>query len=504
MAVQPTLIEDVAIAGILSDSVFIGIGSQILVTTASQSGTSIVGTKGDFTSAMAGGVIEYANGVSAFITAFTDAFHLISTVTLTESLQSVRIAFNGTQGDRNGLFSITLQCINFSAVNIFCTNLTVFNDALIDHNLTVGNLTSLNILTTSGNATIGGTLTSIGLITGPNLVITNNITAGGTIQGQTLTALGNVNATNVIASNSVQAPTVNCTNLTATGTITGATITASGILSGQTINAGTGGITSAGNITVTNNASISAFDGTFSDAVISPLFTTPAASTFGFSTQNGSYSTVNGNFITTNGFIAATNGQVQTASLIVSGTSQLLGAIQIPLLTQVGSLLTVTATNYAQQLAPGSFYQPLLINPNTATHLQWGEILFANSGSATNWTGGSFSFVLRRIGTIVVALITWDGVTFTSNAPPFGSVSFLSNGIANTSDYAPVVGQEMIIFAQVSGAAEPFRFRVISNGGLLSFQGAPVAGGSDPSSSWAGNGVTLTFASSWCMTWVEH
>lgn len=501
MAVQPTLIEDVAIAGILSDSVFIGIGSQILVTTASQSGTSIIGTKGDFTAAMAGGVIEYANGVSAFITAFTDTFHLISTVTLTESVQSVRIAFNGTQSDKNGLFSITLQCINFSAVNIFCTNLTVFNDALIDNNLTVGNLASLNILITSGNATIGGTLTSIGLITGPNLVITNNITAGGTIQGQTLTALGNVNATNVIASNSVQAPTVDCTNLTATGTITGVTITASGTLSGQTINAGTGGITSAGNITVTNNASISAFDGTFSDAVISPIFTTPAASNYGFSTQNGSYSTVNGDFITTNGVIAATNGQIQTASLIVSGISQLLGAIQIPLLTQVGSLLTVAANNYAQQLTPGTNYQPLLVNPSATTGLQWGETLLFVSSTANNWNNGTITFELRRIGTMVISLTNWSA-EFTAVAPPFQLVSFSSNGIPGTSNYVPRGAQEVIIFSQVSNVPQAFRFRVIPNGGLLSFQGSPVSGGSDPSSAWAGNGVTLTLGSAWTMVWV--
>jgi hypothetical protein len=499
MSIQPTLTIDVGIKGFLIVNEFIGVGSQIITTTASQSGTLITGTLGDFTAAMVGSVIEYANLATAFIVQFTDAYHLVSTVSLTEPLQSAIIIFNGTQSDKNGLFAITLACVNFYATDIFCTNLTVFNDATVGHNLSVGNVTDLNILNTTGNASIGGTLTSAGLITGPNLVITNNITAGGTIQGQTITAIGNVNATNVNcvnvnATGIVTAPTVDCTNLTSTGTITAATINASGTITANTLNAGAGGVNTGANVT--------GYDGIFSDSVQSPLFITPASSSYGFRTTNGSYETTNGSFTTTNGSISAMNGMVQAGSLIISGASQLLGSVQMPaVVSQVGSLVIGNTGGYLNQQLPGSAYQPLLVNPAYPTGLQWGllrETILPLS--VNNWSGGTLRFELLRIDRIVTALIQPAG-TFTSNAPIFSTIPFTTPQIGGTSYFLPSTPQEVAIFSNSNAIGEPFRFQVVQNSGNLVFNGIPMINNQNPSSSWAGPGVTLELPS-FTMTWL--
>jgi hypothetical protein len=133
MSTQPSIVYDVGIKGSLNVNDYIACGSTSYTTTLSQTGTTITGTKGDFTSSMVGGVIKYADGNTIFINGFVSANELTAATSLTESVQQVVIFYGGTQGTGAGLSTNEFIITTLDVTE----NLIVGNDATIGNDLTV-------------------------------------------------------------------------------------------------------------------------------------------------------------------------------------------------------------------------------------------------------------------------------------------------------------------------------------------------------------------------------
>jgi hypothetical protein len=135
--------------------------------TASQSGTTITGSGTTFSAAMIGGCFVFANGVEAFVTAFTSATVLTAAQSQTVASQAYTVYYGGFQSDNSG---------NTSANNLY-------NAQLIDNTVGIVNNadhTKQLLFNMSGN-TSGRTLTLSSAQTTSQTLSFPNIAASDTI-----------------------------------------------------------------------------------------------------------------------------------------------------------------------------------------------------------------------------------------------------------------------------------------------------------------------------------
>jgi hypothetical protein len=351
----PPLSYDVQIDGVQCDKEIITVGSTLLQTEASQSGTTIVGINGDFTQEMYGGVAEWPyTGGTAFILSVSDAYHMTVAVSGTEVIGAVNILYGGVQTNANGLFAVILACDDFYAIDIFCTNITVYNDATIGNDLSVANIATINTLVVTVNASVGGNLTVAGLTTtlnlnvGNNAVVAHTLTAT-TVLATTMTASGTIQGATVIATITFQGNGLSITGATSldgTVLIIGGTFTcdSNAIFNGAITVAGlatfNGALYASNLITANDGIEVSGGSITVADGNVS-------AAT-GFTSINGSFTSTSGSFSTTNGSVVAANGTI-SAVLTVNGA---INYATIPVNSAVvgsvsGNLVALAYTNVA-------------------------------------------------------------------------------------------------------------------------------------------------------------
>ena len=121
--------------------------------TVSQTTTVVTGSGTTFTSAMIGGVIIYANGVQAFITAYTSATSLTVRQSQTVTSQAYTIYYGGHQADNTG--NIGAQYLNLGSLTASMPVLTDANKNLISGTIALGSQTTGNL--TVGNGGTGAT-----------------------------------------------------------------------------------------------------------------------------------------------------------------------------------------------------------------------------------------------------------------------------------------------------------------------------------------------------------
>jgi muramidase (phage lysozyme) len=147
-------------------------GSTVYSTgTISQSTTTITGSGTTFTSSMVGGVIIFANGVQALVTAFTSTTSLTVKQSQTVSSQAYNLYYGGVQIDNLG----DLTANNINITNVTLPNLSVSLPVQTDANK---NLISAAISLTSGSTQITGVLSVANGGTGSNTLTSGNFLVG--------------------------------------------------------------------------------------------------------------------------------------------------------------------------------------------------------------------------------------------------------------------------------------------------------------------------------------
>ncbi len=150
--------------------------------TASQTTTVVTKTAGAaFTSSMVGGIIRWASGDSAFVTAFTDTTHLVVSPSQSVGSGAFKIYYQGTQFDKYG---------NLGVQNAY------FASAPIIPSFTAGIVQSSATGVLSSSYTVPATSTfSVDLFVGQDFYVVRNSLFSGHLQvGNGIDCTGNINA----------------------------------------------------------------------------------------------------------------------------------------------------------------------------------------------------------------------------------------------------------------------------------------------------------------------
>ena len=417
---QPVSDNNVNIGGFLEVEQFISLGSIKLATTLSQTGTTIIGTNGDFTLAMQGGVIQFSDKTTAYVVAFINTFTLTASVSQTKPQQAATIIFGGFQAAGTGSSAPNLNTTNLVTISLSSTNITAFNNVMAGNDVIATNAVNSGSLNVTNNATVGGNITITGVVMVVNITATGNISANGTITGGTVNSNNNINAVATITG-----LTVNATgNVNAGGTVTGAAVTSTGVLSGDNANI-TNNLTVGGNATATNVIATTNIQSVTLQTT--GLLTAQQVSAGGGGIQsNATISTTNGNITTTNGNITSSNGTVQgntvqsagamistgpmtaQTSMTVNGAFTVNGTLSFPSIAGTkGEILVSNGTNVVSQTV-GTDGSPVIYNSSTSTGLSSSTPTIGPIGGAAvgGFTGGSVSYTGYRVGQLGGAIFT--------------------------------------------------------------------------------------------------
>lgn len=315
--------------------------------TASQSTTTITGVGTTFTSAMVGGVIVYANGTQAFITAFTSTTVLVAKQSQTVGSQAFIIYYGSNQVDSSGNTSLF-------QTNYLNASTTTFNDstdqskriahqvsgATTNTTLTLAGIQTTNRTITFPDATdtvvtLGATQTltnksisgSTNTLTNiPNSALTNSsvtVTAGTGLSGGGAVSLGGSVTLNLSTPVTLANGGTGASTLSGNGIITvnagGTALVSNTLTNGQLLIGNTGNTPTAATLTGTTNQ-INITTGAGSITVGTPQnINTTATPTFG-SLLCGSSLTYTG----TNSLMVGTSNSLTGAYCLVSGLSNTL------------------------------------------------------------------------------------------------------------------------------------------------------------------------------------
>ena len=329
-----------------------------------------------------------------------------------------------TFGDENSPIPLSQLDANFAVTPQFANtagNVTGNTQANIT---AVGTLTALSVtgnvnagnLRTTGELSVTGSVTT-GTITSSNVITGGVVSALGTIIGGTVCASGNVVAANVnVAGNITTGGFVSATGTVAGGNITTAgRITAAGNILTQSQISATGNITTAAN-----------FVGNFLGNITGNIVGAPGSNTQVAYNLNGNLDAVGGLTYNKDSNVLTILGQVNSQTLVVSGTSQLVGVATAPTAPNATSNNQVATTAFVQnQINENATNVAITGGTITVSSLTAsGGDVTANSFNTTNWTVREFSgnLFFQYAGANKAKLDSNGNFTTTGNVTGFGTL----------------------------------------------------------------------------------
>ena len=277
----------------------------------------------------------------------------------------------------------------------------------------VGTLTSLSV---TGNVNAGNIRTTGQLSTTGNIITGNILTGGlisalGTVTGGTVCATGNIVAGNITTGGSISA----------TGNVIGGNITTAGLITAV------GNIVTQSQISATGNVTTAAnFIGNFLGNITGNIVGAPGSNTQVAYNLNGNLDAVGGLTYNKDSNVLTILGQVNTQTLVVSGTSQLVGVATAPTAPNATSNNQVATTAFVQNQINQNATNVSITGGNiTVTNLDAaGGNITATTFKTTNWTVREFSgnLFFQYAGANKAKLDSNGNFTTTGNVTGFGTL----------------------------------------------------------------------------------
>lgn len=491
--------------------------------TASQSTTTITGVGTTFTSAMIGGVIIYANGTQAFITAFTSTTVLVAKQSQTVGSQAFTIYYGGRQVDSSGNTSLF-------QTNYLNASTTTFNDSTdqskrILHQ--VSGATTNTTLTLAGIQTVNRTITfpdttdtvvtlaatqtltnksisgSTNTLTNiPNSALTNSsltVTAGTGLSGGGSVSLGGSVTLNLSTPVTLSNGGTNATSLTANGIITstGTALTSNVLTNGQLLIGNTGNAPTVATLTGTTNR-ISVTTGAGSITLSTPQdINTTATPTFG-SLLCGSSLTYTGS----NSLMVGNSNSLTGAYCLVSGLSNTLTGTDPSFTTntQIGhsnSMAVTSTTNVFDNIQLGTSNTMTSAQANTWSNVQIGGFTdITSEANASQFAimingyqpavGSTFRSAAGNCRNLAGSTgVNIHGGNIYIGADPSGVVSFVD--VCPSTAVAPSIGNHLINKTFSDSGTQTLTNKTIS--GLTNTLTNIPAGGSNTQVQYNNSGV---------------
>ena len=269
----------------------------------------------------------------------------------------------------------------------------------------VGTLTALSVSgnVNSGNLRTTGQISATGNITTGNILTGGVISALGTVTGGTVISSGNITGNNII------------------GNVVGSNITASGLVSAV------GNIVTQSQISATGNITTAAnFIGNFLGNITGNIVGAPGSNTQVAYNLNGNLDAVGGLTYNKDSNVLTILGQVNSQTLVVSGTSQLVGVATAPTAPNATSNNQVATTAFVQNQINQNATNVAITGGNiTVTNLTAnGGNITATTFSTTNWTVREFSgnLFFQYAGANKAKLDSNGNFTTTGNVTGFGTL----------------------------------------------------------------------------------
>jgi filamentous hemagglutinin len=277
----------------------------------------------------------------------------------------------------------------------------------------VGTLTALSVTgnVNAGNLRTTGQLSTTGNITTGNILTGGTISALGTVTGGTVCATGNIVAGNITTGGSISA----------TGNVIGGNITTAGLITAV------GNIVTQSQISATGNVTTAAnFIGNFLGNITGNIVGAPGSNTQVAYNLNGNLAAVGGLTYNQDSNVLTILGQVNTQTLVVSGTSQLVGVATAPTAPNATSNNQVATTAFVQNQINQNATNVSITGGNiTVTNLDAaGGNITATTFKTTNWTVREFSgnLFFQYAGANKAKLDSNGNFTTTGNVTGFGTL----------------------------------------------------------------------------------
>ena len=277
----------------------------------------------------------------------------------------------------------------------------------------VGTLTALAVTgnVNAGNLRTTGQLSTTGNITTGNILTGGEISALGTVTGGTVCATGNIVAGNITTGGFVSA----------TGNVIGGNVTTAGLITAA------GNIVTQSQISATGNITTAAnFVGNFLGNITGNIVGAPGSNTQVAYNLNGNLDAVGGLTYNKDSNVLTILGQVNTQTLVVSGTSQLVGVVTAPTAPNATSNNQVASTAFVQnQINENATNVAITGGTITVSSLTAsGGDVTANSFNTTNWTVREFSgnLFFQYAGANKAKLDSNGNFTTTGNVTGFGTL----------------------------------------------------------------------------------
>jgi hypothetical protein len=278
---------------------------------------------------------------------------------------------------------------------------------------TVGTLTALSVTgnVNSGNLRTTGQLSTTGNITTGNILTGGAISALGTVTGGSVCATGNIVAGNITTAGFVSA----------TGNVIGGNVTTAGLITAV------GNIVTQSQISATGNITTAAnFIGNFLGNITGNIVGAPGSNTQIAYNLNGNLDAVGGLTYNKDSNVLTILGQVNTQTLVVSGTSQLVGVATAPTAPNATSNNQVATTAFVQNQINQNATNVAITGGNiTVTSLSAaGGNITASSFNTTNWTVREYSgnLFFQYLGANKAKLDSNGNFTTTGNVTAFGTL----------------------------------------------------------------------------------
>lgn len=317
-----------------------------------------------------------------------------------------------TFGNEQSPIPLSQLDANFAVVPPFANTAgNVTNNVQANIN-SVGTLTALSV---TGNINAGN-LRTTGQISSTGNIITGNILTGGVIS-----ALGTVTGGTVCATGNIVAGNITTGFASATGNIIGGNISTAGLITAA------GNIVTQSQISATGNITTAAnFIGNFLGNITGNIVGAPGSNTQVAYNLNGNLDAVGGLTYNKDSNVLTILGQVNTQTLVVSGTSQLVGVATAPTAPNATSNNQVATTAFVQNQINENATNVAITGGNiTVTNLTAnGGNITATTFNTTNWTVREFSgnLFFQYAGANKAKLDSNGNFTTTGNVTGFGTL----------------------------------------------------------------------------------